>query len=153
MLIPWFMILLLFTPMHVTGGQIYKWVDKHGKVHYGDRPRSENSEEIKLKDNPRLESGTPGAGPTDEERREKRRRLLDAFEQERRGKQATAAKKAEARKELKKRCEVARQGLQERKDAQYLYRYDDSGNRVVISNEEREKATADLKRTIEKRCK
>ncbi len=153
MLIPWFMILLLFTPMHVTGGQIYKWVDKHGKVHYGDRPQSEGSEIIQLKDDPEIESGAAGAGPTEAERREKRRRLLQAFEQKRAEKQAAAAKKTAERQELKKKCTVARQELREMKEAGYLYKYDKSGNREVLSNDAREKAVANLKRAIDKRCR
>jgi hypothetical protein len=62
--------LLLVTPLYTSGGEIYKWVDKHGKAHYGDRPQ-----------------------------------------------------------------------------------YDKSGNREVLSNAEREKAVANLKRAIDKRCR
>ena len=145
--------LLLVTPLYTSGGEIYKWVDKHGKVHYGDRPRPEGSEKIQLKDNPEIESGATGAGPTDAERREKRRRLLEAFEHERAEKQAAAAKKAAERQELKKKCTVARQELREMKEAGYLYKYDKSGNREVLSDDQREKAVAQLKRTIDKRCR
>jgi len=145
--------LLLVTPLYTSGTEIYKWVDKHGKVHYGDRPLSEDSEKIRLKDNPEIQSGATGAGPTDAERREKRRRLLEAFEQERVEKQAAAAKRAAERQELKKNCTVARQELRQMKEAGYLYEYDKSGNRVVLSNDERDKAVADLKRTIDKRCR
>ncbi len=144
--------LLLVTPLYTSGGEIYKWVDKHGKVHYGDRPHSEGSEIIQLKDNPEIESGATGAAPTDAERREKRRRLLEAFQQERAEKQAAAAKKTAEKKELRKKCTMARQELREMKEAGYLYDYDESGNRVILSKDERAKAVADLKRKIDKRC-
>ncbi len=152
MLKPLFMILLLVAPLYTSGGEIYKWMDKHGKVHYSDRPRSEGSEKIRLKDNPEIESGATGAAPTDAERREKRRRLLEAFQQERAEKQAAAAKKTAEKKELRKKCTMARQELREMKEAGYLYDYDESGNRVILSKDERAKAVADLKRKIDKRC-
>jgi len=146
-------ILLLVVPLYAANAEIYKWVDKHGKVHYGDRPRPEGSEKMQLKENPNPESGATGAGPTDAERREKRRRLLEAFEQERTQKEAAAAKKAAERQELKKKCTVARQELRGMKEAGSLYNYDKSGNRVFLSKDEREKAVADFKRTIDKRCR
>jgi hypothetical protein len=147
------MILLLAAPLYTSGGEIYKWVDKHGKVHFSDRPRPEGSEKIQLKDSPQIDSGVTGAGPTDAERREKRRRLLEVFEQERAQKEAAAAKKAAEKKELRKKCTVAKRDLREMKEAGYLYDYDKSGNRVILSNDEREKAVADLKRKIDKRCR
>lgn len=40
-------LLLTLLPAHAS--DLYRWVDKHGKVHYGDMPPDEDAEQLHLK--------------------------------------------------------------------------------------------------------
>lgn len=133
---------------HPVFAAVYKWVDENGKVHYGDHPPAENTQQMKLKAGP-APSKTPD---TDEERRKKQKRLLDAFAKERADKKAAQAQAETEEKQRGQWCAKARDDLAEIRSASYVYDYDKDGNQVVYSKEAREKATRDYEKRIKKFC-
>ena len=42
-------VLIVNSPL--TFAEIYKWVDENGKVHYGDKPKDEQSKKLEIKKN------------------------------------------------------------------------------------------------------
>ena len=110
------LLLIVLTALWVApaSAAIYKWVDENGKVHYSNKPPpEEDTQEMEIESD-------PGAGTstlTDEERREKQQRLLDAFEKERGEKEAAQAKAEQEKKERKIWCARAKDDLRELKEA------------------------------------
>lgn len=45
------LVLLLVVFSSVASAEVYKWTDEKGRVHFGDRPFSENAETVQIKDN------------------------------------------------------------------------------------------------------
>lgn len=35
----------------IASAEVYKWTDENGRVHFGDRPSSENAQTVQIKDN------------------------------------------------------------------------------------------------------
>lgn len=128
-------------------GSVYKWVDENGKVHYGDRPAQGTQ-------STRLEVETPKSTTSDisEARREKQRRLLEAFEREHAQDEAEQAERQRKKQERKIACARARVDLERIQNAGYLYHYNDQGERVVYSHSERVEATQEAQAAVRQFC-
>ena len=151
LLIALLVILVACVILPAYGAEIYKWVDENGKVHFGDRPpaNAEGSQEIEVKTAP----VTDHRDPTDAQRRERRRRLLESFENERAEKKQAAAEEKERKKKNARQCTVAKHNLDLIKRAGYIYDLDESGEKVIYSDEEKDKEISDLQKSIKKYCK
>lgn len=129
---------------------IYKWVDKNGKVHFGDRPPggAAQSQEVKIRDIPQADLNVP----SNAERRARQNLLLQSFEQDRADKKQAAAKEKERKQKLSRQCVRAKHNLEAIKRASHLYDLDDSGKKIIRSDADRDKTTDDLEQAIAKNC-
>jgi len=140
-----FMILMFL--YSITGyAEIYKWIDEQGKVHYGDKA-VEDSKEIDVNISNR------GHLKVNESREKKRRKLLKAFDDDRQRENKEKAKKKKKKKKLKRNCAISKDRLRVYERAGSLYDIDKNGNKVVLSNKEREKTLTELRKSINKHCK
>ena len=128
-------------------GSVYKWVDQNGKVHYGDRPAHGI-------DSVRLEVEEPRSTSSDisNDRREKQRRLLEAFEREDQQEKEAQAKQKREKQERKIQCARAKDNLERIRNAGYLYRYNNEGEKVVYSKTERQAATREAEQAVRQLC-
>lgn len=126
-------------------GGVYKWVDEHGRVHYGDRPGGPGARELRVP-----ESAPPDADEAS--RLERRRHLLRAIEEEREQKRAEAARRKAEKERRARNCAVARDRLRSYRNAGYLYDLDREGRRRVLSDTERARAIADAERAVAYWC-
>jgi Domain of unknown function (DUF4124) len=126
-------------------GEIYKCTDAAGAVQFSDHPCTGVS----------TYSGKKSASPEEQgpdEHLLKTQRLLDAMRQEReQAEQEKAQQKAEAEKRQHE-CISARDYLRNITHASNLYRLDEQGNRGILSDEERNRATDDAKARVAKWC-
>jgi hypothetical protein len=146
-------VLVFFVAMHPGAPRevqaaIYKWVDENGKVHYSDKAPADDAPEMDIESAP----STTGPTLTETQRKAKQQRLLDAFEKERNDKEAAEAAAAQQKKELKSWCRQSREQLAQVRSAGYLYDYDEDGNTVVLSHEQRAAATKKYEDRIKKYC-
>ena len=126
-------------------GEIYKCADATGAVQYSDRPCSGVSTYIGKKTAP------PQAQEPDDQL-QRTRRLLDAMQQEReQAKQEKTQQKAAVEKR-KHDCLNARDDLRNITQAGHLYRLDEEGNRVILSDEERNRATEAARARVAQWC-
>lgn len=132
----------------VDAGSIYKWTDKSGKVHYGDKPRS-TAEEISIKPHP---AGNT-SHPTDAERKDLRQRLLNMYQEERERARTEAEKEKKLRAKATRNCALARDRLLSLERSAYVYKLDEQGERVVLSDQHRENAIRTTRRDIARWCK
>jgi hypothetical protein len=128
-------------------GEVFKWTDEDGKVHYSDKP-AKDSEQLQIR-----EAGDPGTGVSVEQREERRRKLLQAFEEDRakKNEQEEKQKKIQARKQ--RDCVVAKDRLKNYEKSSRLYNLDNKGNRVILSDAERQVTIDRLRSQIEKHCR
>ena len=137
----------------VHAGGVYKWVDSNGKVHYGDRPPTASKSKSVDVAPP---SGANTNALSEAERAERRRQLLHAFEAERVERAKKRAQKramAEKRKQRQRECAFAREDLDRLGRAGYIYDYDHTGQRRILSDDEREAYVQKFKDGVSKHCK
>jgi hypothetical protein len=126
---------------------VYKWVDANGHVHYGDKPNSNNADEVRIKDQ-------YGAGQSDQpaSRYEMQQRFLRAREEERNEKKRARAEAKRKRAEVKRKCEHAKKEHDKYRDAGSIYVKGKSGEREYLSFKEREDYEKSLAARVKKWC-
>jgi len=138
-------------------GQVYKWTDAQGKVHYSDQPPPEVKQPVTVK--PRSPSaptaapdapGTPASTPKSyvEKNAEFNQRRVQAAEKE--AMEKKAAKEAE---EKKKNCELAKVQLARVQSGERITRYNEKGEIVYLSDSEVAQEAARTKQVADSWCK
>ncbi|MDX1252484.1 MAG: DUF4124 domain-containing protein [Gammaproteobacteria bacterium] len=130
----------------VSAGEVFKWVDSQGKVHYGDRPQSGAAQTLKIAPSPAVDESL-------RQRREapnKQPKPEPGEEEKKKPGQITSAK--EARQEMAKQCDDAKRRQEKYQGATMLFEQTDNGERRILSNEERLKAIENTKQEREKWC-
>jgi len=126
-------------------GEIYKCTDAAGAVQFTDHPCSGVSTYIGRK-------ADPSAAQDADESLQKTRRLLDAMQQEREQAEREKAQQKAAAEKRQHECASARDYLRNVTLASNLYRLDEQGNRVILSDEERSRATDAAHARVSKWC-
>ncbi len=127
---------------------VYKWIDEHGRTHYGDRPADEKTEQIHIAPVPK-----PGNSAADQsERDEKRRRLLEVYREDRLKKQAAADRQKQEKAEKKQKCQQAKRRYERYNHAGGIYDKDESGERRYLEHDERQQYITELQAAIEHWC-
>ncbi len=139
--------LLLFIgmllPILATAGEVYKWVDDEGNVHFGDKPQPNvKSETVKI------DKHTP-----DQNYRDRMESIKQNAESRR---EASVEKKAEQQKlseQNASRCQDAKRRLYPLKQKIRVFNYDDAGERKYIDDEDRANRIKRLEAIVKKACK
>lgn len=145
------LILLLVLPV-ASQAAVYKWIDDEGNVHYGDRPtESEPSVEMEVDDIVTV----PSFGDRNDSmsREEMRERLLQSMEEDRLEKKQQREQQQALKQENRKKCNRYRDRMRHYQRASGIYRLDEDGNRVYMSDADRTKATKNLQKKINKYCR
>ena len=140
-------LMLAVSPLSLWAEKIYTW-EVDGKTVFSDKPRDADTETIEV----RTQEPSTSALPTEEERREKRQKLLQIYAEERQEKREQAAEDKQARKERKQRCARAKDQLATYERAGYLYNLNDDGERAVYDDGQRDSATKKAKAAVAKWC-
>jgi hypothetical protein len=127
-------IVLVFSLFGAAGGEaaagIYKWTDAQGRVHYGEKaPGRVQSEPVEIR------RGPAAPDPILQRQRERQNKLLDVMEQERLEREQRAVEEKRKQAERSKRCNEARDLLQNYKTAGGIYDLDNRGNRVFLDKQ------------------
>ena len=101
---------------------------------------------------PRPAQNSPAFGG-DMSREEKRERLLDAMAEDRVEKQEKLEKQKAIKEQNRRKCNAYRDRMRHYERASALYKLDDDGNRVYMSEADRARATKDLRAKISKYCR
>jgi hypothetical protein len=149
--------MLVFTA--VAFAQMYRWVDKDGRVHYTATPPPPGVKARTLQapaappapDDAAKDAGARDArkGPLTpaEQEQEFRKRQLEA--QKAREKEALAAKEAEAKQE---NCARAREALRTFESGQRVSRTDAKGERYYLDDDARARETEATRRAVQDWC-
>lgn len=132
--------------MHSAIAEVYKWIDEDGKVVYGDKPKSDNAAEIKIKKKPKPDKNT-------QERVQKQQKLLKVMQEEREEKIALKKEEQEKKKQQQKKCAEVQEKLTEIKNASFLYEEtDDPDNPKIISDEKRKSTEQEHENFLKENC-
>lgn len=133
-----------------ASAEMYRWVDAQGKVHYTDQPPAEPSKSSKKIDIPNKPA--PAATASDKSWQEKE---LDFKKRQSSNAESEAKKKKEAddAKTKAENCENAKKSLKALEEGGKISTYDDKGNRTIMEDAQRAKATSDAKKSVNSWCK
>lgn len=132
-----------------VAGEIYRYVDEEGNVHYVDRPSGESGEE-------RLAitySGTSTAAVNSQVKR--RQDYMETLEEARSETESRREAEAQARAEMEARaakCQESRARLESYLQAHRLYRQDESGERRYLDDEQILEARRKAEEAIQEHC-
>jgi hypothetical protein len=111
--------------------EIYRWVDENGQVHYEERTKTQSASG--------LQSYKPpvGMGQSPEQRMEKTRKLLNAYQVERQQEREREEEKRQQQEKRKHNCALARDNLRQNQSYGNIYRLNKQGEREYLSEPER----------------
>ena len=132
-----------------VAGDIYKWVDEDGNVHYGDKPVSNESERVPIESRPtdraRIQSQYQAAAQARAENRDARAQADEA------SREAEEDRRAQA-EERRQRCEASRATLQRFVTSRRIYTQDESGERVYMDEAQMQAARERVENDVNKYC-
>ena len=137
------LLLLLLIPIAASAGDIYRWTDENGQVHFGDHPVAADAQKI--------EGASPGDAAT-VKRLQHQQELLNGYQQLREGNREQSAKTELAQQERDFNCAEARDKLTRIQEARYVYRMSDSGERQILNDAEREASQASAQAQVDRWC-
>lgn len=142
-----FLLLALFLlQINNSYSEVYKWIDENGKTVYGDRPTSNNVDEIKIKQAPKKDH-------TYQDRYKKQQRLLEVIQEERDEKITLKKEEKEKKEKQRKKCAEMITELKKMKDSSVLYeKTEDPYNPKIYSTEERNTEEEKRRKYIKENC-
>jgi hypothetical protein len=142
------LMLVLLAAGSTAMGQIYKWTDEEGNVHFGDKPAGEDSEKVAI------QSRRTNAERVQADVQARADAAAKAAEEE-----ATAAPAGPTAEELQarlderaKKCETYRERLRNFVQSRRIYREDENGERVYMSEEEMQAAREQVENQVQEYC-
>lgn len=133
---------LLLVPC-LASGQVYRWVDDQGQVHYGQQPQGGNAQAVELR--PQVVERDVAT--------QAREQRAERYFQARRDEQAKAAQaRREQQAQLAKACAQLRAQLASMPAGRRYYQPGASGERRYYTDEELDAARARLASQLSDRC-
>ncbi len=142
-------LLLVLLATSASAG-IYRWVDENGQVHFGTRPPADasNSSEVKIR---KQQQSTTEEAPVN--RAEQRSRYLEQRQREKAERKEKKAKELKRKKQRDQACAYSKDKLKEYLRSRRLYEPKSDGKRRWLSDEEKEKAIAEMRQEVKRWCK
>ncbi len=146
---------LLFCGCWVSVAQaaVYRWVDADGQTQFGDRPPSDLPVELMQIPERPASDGNAEAQLSDQQRRELRRKMLDAYQEEREEKRQARERRAAEEARRKRACIEAKDRVREYEAAAGLYRLQPDGSRRYLSAEEFRASLQQVRDEVRRFCR
>ena len=127
---------------------IYKWTDRDGIVHYTDKPAADgSSERVAIESRSTDRQRVAALNNARQDARTTAREELEAAARE-----SSAEEQARLEEERAEQCTLYRERMERFVQSRRLYREDEAGERVYLSEEEMQAARADVQSKIEEYC-
>ena len=142
-------VLLASQSFSIFAEGIYKWTDENGQVHFSSKPpdNDNSATEINL---PKNKLNTIPV--TSEERKRKQQNLIRALTEERQLKEEARAEKKQDEAKRKRQCLVAKDRLKSYERANLIYNLNEKGERVYMSDKDRDRSVAEFRRKVSELC-
>ena len=136
------LVVLALAPL--ASAQLYKWVDKDGKVHYSDQPPpAQASKQINVAPGP----ATPAPSALEKDK------ALDKNRSEARDAAKKAGDAERIAKQKQEECDRARSFLKGLENGGRFVTFDAKGERVFMEQEQIDAETAKARKNVEEACK
>ncbi len=120
---------------NLSWAEVYKWVDEHGQVHFGDQPppaRSAETVEVKT---------TPKPSGSDRDYQDsvlRQKQLAEELAKERAQRQQALQKEREKQAAKEHQCKKLAAQIQHQKSISMMFRFNDQGKREYYTDQQRE---------------
>jgi len=131
-----------------VAGEIYKWTDENGNVHYEDRPTGEDVERVAVAS---TNTNNASVRASVDARRARQTAREDARE-DREEEERQAAELAQITAEREQKCQDSRTRMENYLQARRLYREDENGERVYLDDSDVMKARNQAQEDIQAYC-
>lgn len=142
------LMLVLFAASTTAVGQIYKWTDEDGNVHFADKPVGEEAEKVAI------QSKRTNADRVQAEQQARVAASAKAAEEE-----AAAAPTGPTADEMQARaeeraqkCDMYRERMARFVRSRRIYREDENGERVYMTEEEMQAAREQVENQVQEYC-
>jgi hypothetical protein len=134
----------------VASAAVYKWVDAEGRVHYSDRPPSEEAQIVNIVSRPTNRERVAARASGEQKERQA---TGQAQEKQQKADQATqAAVNSDVAKSRAKQCDDAKERYRVAVDSHKLYKQGKDGERQYLNDTEISQARLDARRNLEESC-
>ena len=139
---------ILFSSAAVLAEKIYKWTDAEGKVHYGsEKPADADAEKMKVNtDKTGVESGAAALDDLKQQVDDEAEKIKEE------GIPAQPPVPSLSMKEVKKRCQAAKQDLATIQSRGQLRERDEKGEVRYVSDEEKQRRIKSAKQQVREYC-
>lgn len=143
-------VLMAFFAVPAVAGEIYRYVDEHGKVTFTDILPGVEQQSAETMD---IDTGQATDPATSQQQRLKNQKKLGkAFEQERLQREQEQEKLAQEEKEKLRQCHIAQDNWREAQRYGAVYDLDENGERVYLNDSEKAQWLRDKKADVDKYC-
>jgi hypothetical protein len=140
--------LILAGAFGAHGAEVYRSTDANGTVRYSDRPLDQNARQVFVAAAPRTRQAAPAPAPAKSDAKDDGAKQGDPN----RGVQAETTTPAQQAETKTKNCEVAKQRKQSYSEAHRLFKTDENGQRVYLSDSEIDQARARAEADVHTWC-
>lgn len=142
------LMLVLIGASATAVGEIYKWTDEEGNVHFGDKPVAEDSVRVAIRSRPtnpeRVQSQVQSRAEAAAKAAEEQAAATPA---------GPTAEELQARlEERAKKCDTYRERLQRFVRSRRIYREDENGERVYMNEQEMQEAREKVENQVQEYC-
>ena len=146
---PLISLVCLLLSLSATAVEVFRWTDENGQVHFSQRPPPGGAQRMEL---PATDTGAVSGDVGLAERRQRERRLLDAYDYERSQKKARQAREAEEQQKVAARCQRLQQYWRRLSFPGPVYLKRDDGGRDYLSDTQRAAEKARVRPALVQAC-
>ncbi|MCB1845261.1 MAG: DUF4124 domain-containing protein, partial [Halioglobus sp.] len=137
----------------VTAGEIYKWMDADGSVHYGDRPADDAvAERLDIQSQPTDPTRIAAIAQARIDARSQAREQAAAAGDNAADEKPSPAEQRRIAEERAQKCTTYKERLQSFLQSRRLYREDADGERVYLDEQETQAARENVQSKVEEYC-
>lgn len=144
-----FSLLVLFVSPSVYG-EIYRWVDDRGQVHFGDSAPS--TVKAQTLDMPEADDAKTAPDESDADRLLRQQKVVRMLEEDRLEKERIKAEKAQKAEDLAKYCVRFKNRLKHMEGYTHFYDENDDGTRQYLDDKASDDYRARLKKQYQDEC-
>lgn len=130
---------------------IYQWVDRDGRIHFGDKAAKEGQPGVRA-EKLDIQETAAAIDPDTERNRQQLRSLHKTYTEQREAEAQNSEYIRQQRLRLQQCCKILQDNIRSERRAAVLFRYDDAGNRVLWTAEERTAYREQLQETNRLYC-
>lgn len=137
----------------VLAGEIYKWTDADGTVHYGDRPADDiAAERLNIQSRPTDPTRIAALNQARIDARSQQREQAASAAGEAAKDTPSPAEQRQIAEERAQKCTTYKERLQSFLQSRRLYREDANGERIYLNEQETQAARQDVQSKVEEYC-